>query len=456
MAIRLTRPRYINLYPKSVQAALGQTAILYEEVPGLTLFAYIPVGEVRGYFTTTDGACYVVVGSGMYRLHADSSFTLLGSLLTTAGPVEMDANKTQLCAVDGDNGYVVTLLSDAFQRITDGAFYGAKRFCVIDGYGIFVRPDTEQFYISDYEDFTTFDALDFAAAEGSPDKAVAIVADHRQARVFGTHTTEGWFDSGDPDFPFSRDPSSYSEIGTNAPYTPRSVLNSVCFLGQNQDGNGVVYMATGNTVERISTPEIEALLAESTDLTQARAFSYQADGCLHYVLNAPGMATTLVYEVSSREWHERAEIIGGDYSPWRPVCHTFAFGFHLVGDVNGKIYKLDRSVHTNSTDPISRERIIPHSAIPSLERIFFGVYELDATAGDAASGIVPKVLLRYSNDGGRTWATPWMERELGRTGEYSRRARWLSNGSGYDRVWHERCTDDAPFSIIRSKVQASG
>lgn len=454
--IRLTRPRYINLYPKQVSASLGQEAVLYEEIPGLTAFANIGGGEVRGFCTTTSGACYVAVGSTMYRLRSDGTYTAIGSLMTSTGPVEMDANITQVCAVDGAYGYVITLVDDSFARIMDAAFYGSATIAVIDGYGLFHRPDTGQFYISSNEDFSAFDALDFATAEGSPDNATAVLADHRQARVFGTHTTEGWFNSGDPDFPFSRDQSSYSETGTNAPYTPRLVANSVCFVGQSKEGDGVVYMATGNTVERISTPEVEEALQASTDITQARAFSYQDRGGLFYVLNAPGLSTTRVFEVATREWHERAELIDGEFAPWRAVCHTFAFGKHLVGDADGKVYWLDPDAYTNDGDPLTRDRIIPHASVPTGEKVFFGTYEVFTSPGHTASGVVPVAQMRYSNDGGNTWATPWMEREIGRTGEYAHRARWNSNGSAYDRVWHERCTSNASFSIVKSKVQASG
>jgi hypothetical protein len=447
--------RAIGLYLSKAEPGNQKAEWFLKDQPGLTLFKAIGV-EIRGMFTTADGKCYVAAGSAVYRMLSDATTTNLGTLLTSTGPVEFAANSDQVGFVDGSYGYVITLATDTFARITSANFYGSKTITVIDGYGLFIRPDTQEFYISDPDDFTALDALAFAAAEGAPDLATAILADHRQARVFGTHTTEGWFDSGDPDFPFSRDPSSYAQIGCNSPYTARLVSNSVCFLGQSEEGVGVVYMATGNTIDRISTPAVEQALQVSTDLTLARAFVYLDEGHLFYVLNAPGLATTWVFDVSTRSWHERAEqAASGGYEPWRPVCHTVAFGYHLVGDADGNIYRLNRSVYTNNGDPLPRRRISPHNAAPNLERQFFGPFELDASAGDAPSGEVPVVQMRYSNDGGKTWKV-WRERELGRIGEHAKRVRWIGNGSAYDRVWDVQFSGAAPFSIIGARCPVGG
>jgi hypothetical protein len=438
--------RLINLYLKPLKPGSGKADFILEETPGLTEFSDLGA-EVRGCHTSASGVSYWVAGNKAYKLAADGTETELGTLLSSTGPVEFGENTTQICMVDGDYGYVVTQATDAFERITSSAFYGSKTIAVIDGYGLFVRPDTGQFFISANNDFLAYDALDFATSEGSPDNAIAVVADHRQARIFNSKTTEGWFNSGDPDFPFSRDQSSYSQIGSISPYAVRAAANSVVFLGNSEEGPGVVYMATGNQVERVSTAAEELALQASTDLTEARAYVYQSEGHMFYCLNAPGMETTLVFDLSTREWHERAELVSGAYEPHRAVCHSFAHGYHLLGAENGKVYRLDRTVNTHAGDPKPRRRISPHNWSAANEEQFFGAFELVATKGDAPSGVVPVVQLRYSNDGGKTWQG-WRERELGRIGEHSARVRWEGMGRARDRVWDVSFTGDAPFSII--------
>ncbi|MGV2359753.1 UNVERIFIED_CONTAM: hypothetical protein QOZ72_28920, partial [Pseudomonas aeruginosa] len=83
-------------------------------------------------------------------------------------------------------------------------FYGSPRVDYLDGYGVFVRPDTQQFYISALNDFTTFDALDFASDEADPDNLVTHIVDHQELILFGERVTTVWFDSGDATFPLAR------------------------------------------------------------------------------------------------------------------------------------------------------------------------------------------------------------------------------------------------------------
>lgn len=444
--------RLINLYLKPLKAGSGKADFILEDVPGLTEFADLGA-EVRGCYTTAAGVSYWVAGNKAYKLAADGTETELGTLLSSTGPAEMDANLTQVGIVDGSFGYVIAQSDDSFQQIADAAFYGSKTISVIDGYALFIRPDTQQFYISAGDDMLTYDALDFASAEGSPDRAIAGIADHRQFRVFGTRTTEGWFNSGDPDFPFARDQSSYSQIGCISPYTVRRAANSILFVGNTEEGPGVVYMATGNQIERVSTSAEEMAIKASTDLTIARAYVILEDGHLFYCLNAPGMPTTQVFDLATREWHERAELVDGEYQPHRAVCHTFAHGYHLVGAADGKVYRFNRSAYTNAGDPLDRRRISPYTTTPAQQRLYFGAFNLVATSGDAPSGEVPIVQLRYSDDG-KTWPNPWLERELGRIGEHDKEVTWNGMGSGKNRVFDVRFSGNAPFSIISASCEA--
>lgn len=444
--------RSINVYVKRIESGSGKEDFILEDVPGLDEFTDLDDGPVRGLFTTTQGQTYAFTNTGVHRLLADGTSTLLGPIVSGTNPVEADANTSQMVLVQGSEGYIVTLATDVLTQITAAGFYGSKSVAVIDDYALFVRDDSGQFYLSAIGNAASIDALDFATAESSPDDLTCVVSDHRQARLFGTHTTEGWFNSGATDFPFSRDQSSYSQIGCLSPYTARRASNSVIFVGNSEEGSGVVYMATGNTIQRISTHAVEESIQGSTDAAMGQAFVYQDGGHLFYCLNMPGVPTQWVFDVSSQAWHERVELVDGSYTQHRATCHTYAFEKHLVGAADGKVYAFNRETHTNAGDPLVRRRISPHNAGFGLFRVFYGTFELDVTCGDVPSGAVPRVQMRYSNDGGRTWQE-WRIREVGRIGEYDKRVRWNGCGSARDRVWDVQCTDDCAFSIISAKCQ---
>jgi hypothetical protein len=62
-------------------------------------------------------------------------------------------------------------------------------------------------------------------------------------------------------------------------------------------------------------------------------------------------------------------------------------------------------------------------------------------------------MLRWSDDNGYTWSN-WQYATAGFAGEYARRLRWLRTGSGFDRVYQIRMTDDAPFNPVLANVEA--
>ena len=440
--------RSVNLYLMPVESGSGKAPVILKSVPGLVEFSDLGA-EVRGLFTTTGGRCFAVGGYQVFELLSDGTATALGSLGSSAGRVGMAQNSTYVFIVDGADGYTIALPSGVVALIPDADFYGSNTVSVIDEYGLFIRPGTGQFYISS-PGGVDFDALDFATAEGAPDNLVAVIADHREAWLFGTHSTEVWFNSGDADFPFSRNNSAFLEVGTPAPHSVQRIGDYVMWLGQSAEGSGMVYINQGYQARRVSTAAVETAF-DGKSLESAEAWTYQDRGHWFYCLKVAGVDTTWCFDVTTNAWHERAELLDGAYTQSRVRCHAFAFGKHLVGSDDGRVYWLSETANTNDGDPLVRDRVSPHYATPMLERVFHGTFEIDASAGDAPDGVVPLVSMRYSNDGGRTW-NAWRTRELGRTGEFAKRVRWGANGAAFDRVWQVRCTDNAPFSIISARA----
>jgi PKD repeat protein len=58
-----------------------------------------------------------------------------------------------------------------------------------------------------------------------------------------------------------------------------------------------------------------------------------------------------------------------------------------------------------------------------------------------------QVMLRISNDGGKTWSIPEMWRSAGKLGEYDTRVRWNRLGSARRRVFEVSVTDSIPWRI---------
>lgn len=452
--IRASVARDINWMWRKIDPADEKSPIYREQVPGLTLLADIG-GEFRGGWWT-GSRLFMVFGTKLYELDSEYTATELGTLDTSSGPVDFAQGLFQLVMVDGVSGYVLTLGSGAFTKITDPDFYPSERVSFLDGRFQFTRKGTQQFFWSDgIDNATEFDSLGFASAESAPDNIVSHLVDHRELWLFGEYTTEVWYSNPVDQQPYQRNNGASIEVGCIAPHSPMRFDNSIVWIGSDKAGHGVVYKAGGGSgyqPVRISTHNVEEALQKSADLSLARCFVHQDDGQTFYAIYLPDLETTWLYDASVNRWHERCEMVGGKMLPWRAIGHVFAFGKHIVGDSDGKLYELDPYEYTYDGDPIYRETTSPHNVVPSIKRQFFGRLILNVTTGLTSSGNDPKIEMRYSDDGGETWSR-WTARSLGKIGEYNKMPRWDRNGMARDRVWQFRCSDDCKASIVGIDVE---
>jgi hypothetical protein len=398
----------------------------------------------RGLFTHAD-TLYAVIGSKLYSVSSNGTRTSVGTLNSTAGVVDFASTLTQLCVNDGAFLYVYSPSTGSFQ--TSSNYSGGDRIAFIDQRIVFLYRATQRFGWTALENALTIDPLDFASAEGSPDGLVSLLTAHREVWLFGPNSTEIWNSVGG-DAVFERNPSAFIEYGCAATHSAQKSANSVTWLSRDERGQAMVMRAQGYQPQRISTRAIEERF-EGLDLSQARAFTYSDGGQQFYCLNVPNVDTTLVYDETFGEWHERAELVNGDYEQWRPTCHAFAYGFHFFGADDGKIYKLDRNEHTFGGDVKCRDRIVPVISADNRKRLRFPAVEMVCEKATTAT-----VMLRWSDDNGANWSN-WQYASAGDVGQYARRVRFLRLGSAFDRVFQVRVTDDAPFNPVQMAAEVS-
>lgn len=429
------------------QSAKGGLQYYLKQSAGLTLLANLG-GPLRG-LCAANGVLYAAANGQLKRVSSAWAATNLGAIVDQ--PASMAANQTQVSVVAGNNSYVLDFASNKVTQVTDN-WQGSTLVDVLDGYGIYGQPNSRQFYISNHEDFTTLNPLYFASAESSDGNLVGFIVRHRELLVMKPKTTEVWYD--DPsatDFPLARNSGANIEAGLSAPRSIAKVGGVAYWLGRDGNGEGLVFSMAGYAPIRVSNHALEEALATLDDLSGATAFTYHQEGLTYYVLNVPGLSTTWRYEVSSGMWHELAELKDGQYQPWRVTCHAYAYGKHIVGDAAGNLYELDPAVTNNAGDPLVRDFISPHDALPTLKKQRFSSLQLDAKTGQGkADGSQAFVMLRYSNDGGSNWSN-WRHLTLGNVGRTLAKARATMLGAAFDRVWHLRVTDDVqcnPLAIV--------
>lgn len=378
----------VNLYPemqgpgsKSVAALIG--------CPGKKRFATIDAaGTMRGMHTTASGRLFVVMGSSLIEVYSSGAYDIIGSLLTVTGIVGMADNGNfgnQLCICDGVAGYIYSLKDSTFQKIPD--------FCPNGTHVIFkdqfflmnstLDVDRGKFFAGALLDGLTWDAATFGTAEGSPDNIVAIGKTNNEIWLFGEQSAEVWYNAGNVDFPFLRISNAFSDVGTSAPYSVAQQGNDIFWLGSNNRGHGVVWMATGYQPQRISTHAIEYMIASMPRSDDAIGYCYQQEGHFFYVLNFPTANRTLAFDQSTGLWHERQTYNEATNrgNRDRGLLHAYAFGKHIVGDfTNGNLYELDLNTYTDDGAKMQAIRSLPH-AHDNMERVYYYEFEADMEKG---------------------------------------------------------------------------
>jgi len=426
--------------------------------PGTVRKFTLPTGPVRAGWK--EGAfSWWVAGNAVYRVDAGFAIVALGTIGTSTGEVGMCSNGQQVLIVDGVGGWIIDTATSTLSAITSEGFpAGVKRCTYQDGYFIVTgQPGSQSFWINQTPyDGMTWDALDFASAEGSPDNTVGLISDHRELWLFGELSAEVWMNTGNSDFPFQRSGNTFIEHGCAAAGTICKADNTVFWLGADDRGSGIVWRAAGYTPTRISTHALEHALAGYT-LSDAFAFTYQQEGHIFYVLTFPASQATWVYDASTQAWHERAWMHPqtGVLSRWRANCSVFFNGLHLVGDYeSGAVYALDLDTFTD--DGAAIKRIRTTATTEGLQnRLFYSSLQVDMEAGVGTAtgqGQDPRLMLRYSNDGGHTWSNE-KSASVGKVGEYGARARFNRLGSGRNRVWELSFTDPCKFAVLGAVVE---
>lgn len=451
--------RCVNLFPEMNALGTGKEREVASLVPtpGLRLLLALPTYPYRGAWRASNDVLFVVAGNKFYRVSSAWAYTELGTLDTSEGPVSIADNGIQVVMVDGQFGYSYDIAGATFAKITDEDFYPADFVTFLDGYFVFNKTGTNEFFHSDLLS-VDFDALDFAKAEGSPDAITALIAANQNLYLFGPQSTEVFYNSGDPNQVFQRIQGAMIDVGISAPWSLQKISGgALIFVGGDATGTGTVYQMVGYQVQRVSTPSVESVIRSvpAEKLVAARAWTYQQGGHQFYCLNLPGIDSTWCYDVSTGLWHERVYLGNWGWERHRAECAAVAYGENVVGDYKtGNLYALDPDRYNDDGNSIIRVRRAPHFS-GGLVKIRHNRFQLDMETGvgldGEGQGTNPRAMLRWSDDGGHSWSNErWAE--IGRIGAKEARVIWRRLGSSRDRVYEVSISDPVKPVLIGAEL----
>jgi hypothetical protein len=477
--------RCVNLYPEAIESpngGKGGARVYLVKIPGLKQTHNLPDYPLRCLYTGDGARVFAVSGATLYELFADGTYRELGHVERASAPAQIFANGNQLFVISGPTGYIADGVT--VKPVTDCCMGGYidGYFCALEG----ANPgDSKTFKLSRLLDGTSWDPLDFAQVEGAPDHIVSMLTDHRQVIFLKQQSTEFFWDSGNADFPIERVDGSFVEQGCIAAWTPKRIDNTVMWLGGDERGAGVVWRMQGYTPVRVSNHAVENAIQgyarAGMSITDAIATVEQVQGHAFYHLHFPSanpleptanspdaraaMGATWTYDCATGLWHERGrwDAKHGLWGCHWARYHCYAWGKHLVGggDGTGKVYEQSINYQDEAGTPLRWLRSSPHIADPAGTRIFYSGLWVDCQVGVGLSTLLgpdgnerqPVVMARHSNDGGNTWGVE-TQLAIGKTGEYSFRARQTRCGSGRDRCIEVSGSDPVPIAIVDADIDA--
>ncbi len=447
-SVKADSRRVVNWMPVPLEGGKDGAAGYLKQCPGLRVRANLS-GAFRGLIEAR-GLLYGVLGNAFVRISSAFGLTTLGYVHAT-GDVYLQQNETQIAIVSGPDLHVFDLDANTLAQVTEN-WRGSVCAEYLDGWGIFAASDDAQFYLSDNQDFTQFDPLNFATVEGSPGPILGALVKHSEMLILKDRTGEVWYNSGELDFPLARNSGARIEVGLVAGKTLRKLAGQALWLGRDEHGAAIVFSMSSYQPMRISTFALEEKLTALSDLSGAYAWTYVQEGQSFYVLQVPGLETTWVYDLAASAWHERGEWLDGVWSRWRADCHAYCYGLNIVGDSNGKLYSIDPLLNKCGADLMCRDLITPHTPNESLARVRFASAQFDCNVGEGLpNSSEARLMMRYSDDGGKTWQN-WRYLTLGAIGQTKARARATMLGSGRDRVWNIRVTDDVTVNLLAAVI----
>jgi hypothetical protein len=325
--------------------------------PGYALWLDLPSGPGRAIFEQ-DGRAFAISGPLFCEIFPQQTFTVRGVVEVDANPATISSNGLdqgkQIFVVSAGHGYIYDLTLNTFTDVSSQSTFPfpAQSGFYLDGYFGAIGQGQPTFSLSNLFDGTIWNIL-----QGG-EQQLSLTVDNIQngAAINGkvwflqSKNTEIWADIGAADFPLAPIPGALPRWGCAAPWTLCAVDNALMGVGTNEDGSLEVIRANGYDWKVVSTPAISHILQTvKSSISGARAWTYAQQGHAFYLLYVPGLTTTLVYDVTTNDWHERAmyDELQMDYVPDLGIGHAYAFGKHLVIDrQSGAIYEMDLSFLT--------------------------------------------------------------------------------------------------------------
>lgn len=459
-SLTVTAQRKLNIYLEHRPDGDKGVKVVAFGTPGMkprfTINPAVPA-PIRGLAGTVT-ALYVAAGSNFYQLTPSGSITTTLPFTLSANLVSMAYSPTQLVIVDGLGGHlyasgVLSSIGGSFPALARTVTYCSTFF-------VAEQPGTQNFWVSNSNDGSTWTGLSFGAAAQYSDNIAAVDNMLGNLVVFGTGHMEFWQDVGATPQPFAPLLSATNEWGLAAIFSRAHLNQSIYLLGVTRAGQVQVCQIQGYNVVVVSTPDVDSIINAPSfgSTSDAVGLTYQIDTHAFYQLTFPSADRSFLFDASTSIWSEVQTGHTTNYATRHlaNLSTTVAGQAVLSDSESGTVYTMDPQTYTDNGATIERELVTRH-ALNGYNEFTIDEIFIDMAQGVGLSsgpGSDPWIMLQVSRDSGHTYETEqWAP--VGAQGNYGadgNRVIWQRQGSARIFTLKLRYTEPTKFVIANGAL----
>lgn len=433
-----------NMYPEYNEEA--KEIISLQPTPGAVSFSAASNTD-RG-LGVYEGELYQVLGGNLQKVSGSGVRTTLAAI-PGSGRCLMRSDGGVLVIVSGDgaayswDGATLSVGSSNFESPTSMAYMNNQ----------FIYPGLGQkFWVADVGAPLTVNAANYGFAYSSPDDLVRPYDFNQRIYMMGTQTIEPYWNSGTGNPPIDRIEQGLITVGLGAKYSVSHNDNFLYFVGDDK----TAYRLVGSNAQRISDVSFANAL-EGYTTSDAIGFCYTIQNQNFYQVSFPTDGKTWCYHETTGKWFEMTTASG------RHLANDYAYiyGKHLVSDYRtGSIMELSLDAFDDAGEAIIRVRdsgLIDSSYMGAqfagreLEMNWLRLVMPSGVGLSTGQGSDPVVMLRFSDDRGKTWSSE-MQGRMGESGDFQREIVFDQLGSFYNRMIRVSCSDPVFFGLYAAQA----
>lgn len=395
---------------------------------------------------------YRVMGTSLVRISAAGAVTVLGTIPGTDRCILVYS--FDYLAIAGD-GKLFLYDGATLTQVTDPDLGTVIDVVWVDGY--FMTTDGTSLVITELNNPFAVDPLKYGSSEIDPDPIVGLIKLRNEVYAINRHTIEVFQNVGTTGFPFERIQGAQITRGSVGVNANCAFLDQIAFIGSGMGEGIAVWLGVNGNSVKISTREVDIVLADYTEAQLALAFMETRTDRDYRQLLIHLPDKTLVYDGATSTmlqqpvWYCYSSSLDGN-GRYRSSKLVYAYGRWNTGDTQSNAigYLVDNvSTHWGQTVGWQFETQIIYNEGRS---VIVHDLELVALTGRVALGADPRIQTQYSQDG-ITYSQPKFIR-AGKIGDRSKRLVWMQQGGFRNwRLQRFSGTSDAFLSFARLEAR---